>query len=141
MTSAVIVTTIIVGIFLVLFFTLWAMVGYASIAYAYYDVVTPSAKSCENVLFFSYTSHTATLRFKAPLFVYFVALICTIGFNIYIYIYIFGGVGLAAMLVVCILLFRDCPKPIATAECALCLAEMAQESQRFMGDGSQLEQE
>ncbi|ESL10604.1 hypothetical protein TRSC58_01660 [Trypanosoma rangeli SC58] len=114
------------------------MVGYVSIAYVHYDVVALSAKSFEGVALFSYTSHTAMLRFKVSLFVYFVALICTIGFDYY---YFFGGVGLAAMLVVCILLFRDRPKPITAAEYALCLAEMAQESQRFMDDGSKLEQD
>ncbi|RNF04430.1 LMBR1-like conserved region-containing protein [Trypanosoma conorhini] len=135
---AAMVTAALVGVFLLLIFLLWATVGYTSIAYAQYDVVAPSAKSFEEVVLFSDTSYAATLRFKVSLFVYFVALTCTIGWMLF---FLFGGVGLVAMPVDCFMRFRDRPRPITAAEYALRRAEIAQESQRLMCDGNKLEQD
>ncbi|KEG10573.1 LMBR1-like conserved region-containing protein [Trypanosoma grayi] len=135
---AAIVTVIIVVVFLALFFICWTTAGYASISYAAYSTLGPPSPSFTEIKEFGDTSHSATLRFKVSLFVYFVALTCTIGWLLF---FLFGGVGLAAMPIDFVMLFRHRPKPITAAEYALRRAEVAQESQRLMDDGRKIEED
>ncbi|ORC84720.1 LMBR1-like conserved region-containing protein [Trypanosoma theileri] len=135
---SVIVTTIIVVVFVILFFLCWGTSGYASIAYAEYQVLGNPASSFSTVTEFSVTSRNATLRFRVSLFTYFVALTCVIGWILF---FLFGGVGLAAMPIDYIMFFYNRPKPITAAEYALRRAEIAQESQRLMENGKKIEEE
>ena len=140
-------TTVTLAIFLILLFVLWIAVGKADIPYTRYSSVVPMFGIAANNIPSSYTLQYSSspddtanrvLSIKVSIFVYLVGLMSAVGWILF---FAFGGVGLVAMPVDFIQMYRDRPIPITAAEYATKKAEIARESERLMDVGKKLDEQ
>nr|CCC93595.1 conserved hypothetical protein [Trypanosoma congolense IL3000] len=115
----------------------WHTSGFATVNFAEYSISGTPATSFELIKEFSSDSQTVSVRMKVSPFVYLVASLCVGG---WVFLSIFGGIGLVAVPQELLLYFRDRPRPITASEYAYRRDEVARESQRLIDKGRMIEE-
>lgn len=141
---AVAYTGILIVLFCVILFTLWATIGTAEIPYDLYSsmptlhapspVIGPAG---ETLITFTADRVPSVLEVKVSLLVYAASVMSVIGWVLFIF---FGGVGLIAFPMDFINNFRHRPKPITAADYAKMRLEIASESEQLMEEGKKLQE-